>query len=178
MELDEKKEVIKSVQEEAERLIKNHPARPTIEVRPFVCAQHYNRHWMWLQQLYIQRLAQISQSRALLSLLQAYRAAMQTQWSWILQLCSCVEQHLKENTLYFEVCAQHFPLFQQILTLTSVVVLFYIRLYVFVAPSSFSATPKNPWTTLRTCEIPFRGSTAATRPAACTDWRISSRSPW
>lgn len=42
MELDEKKEVIKSVQEEAERLIKNHPARPTIEVRPFVCAQHYN----------------------------------------------------------------------------------------------------------------------------------------
>ncbi|XP_075874847.1 dystonin isoform X6 [Nelusetta ayraudi] len=63
MELDEKKEVIKSVQEEAERLIKNHPARPTIE---------------------------------------AYRAAMQTQWSWILQLCSCVEQHLKENALYFE----------------------------------------------------------------------------
>lgn len=69
MELDEKKEVIKSVQEEAERLIKNHPARPTIEVCPFVCTQHYNRHWMWLHQLYIQRLAQISQSRALLSLL-------------------------------------------------------------------------------------------------------------
>uniref|UniRef100_A0A8C7KHR9 Dystonin n=1 Tax=Oncorhynchus kisutch TaxID=8019 RepID=A0A8C7KHR9_ONCKI len=32
----------------------------------------------------------------------AYRAAMQTQWSWILQLCSCVEQHLKDNTVYFE----------------------------------------------------------------------------
>nr|XP_046257646.1 dystonin isoform X5 [Scatophagus argus] len=34
--------------------------------------------------------------------IEAYRAAMQTQWSWILQLCSCVEQHLKENALYFE----------------------------------------------------------------------------
>ncbi|XP_037321345.2 dystonin isoform X5 [Pungitius pungitius] len=63
-ELDEKEEVIKSVQNKAERLmLKNHPARLTIE---------------------------------------AYRAAMQTQWSWILQLCSCVEQHLKENAVYFE----------------------------------------------------------------------------
>ncbi|XP_056291885.1 dystonin isoform X5 [Pseudoliparis swirei] len=63
-ELDEKEEVIKYVQEKAERLmLKNHPARLTIE---------------------------------------AYRAAMQTQWSWILQLCSCVEQHLKENAVYFE----------------------------------------------------------------------------
>uniref|UniRef100_A0A3Q3IQ51 Dystonin n=1 Tax=Monopterus albus TaxID=43700 RepID=A0A3Q3IQ51_MONAL len=63
-ELDEKEEVIKSVQDKAERLMfKNHPAKLTIE---------------------------------------AYRAAMQTQWSWILQLCSCVEQHLKENALYFE----------------------------------------------------------------------------
>ncbi|XP_057704258.1 dystonin isoform X4 [Corythoichthys intestinalis] len=34
--------------------------------------------------------------------IEAYRAAMQTQWSWILQLCSCVEQHLKENAVYFE----------------------------------------------------------------------------
>ncbi|XP_076019188.1 dystonin isoform X10 [Genypterus blacodes] len=32
----------------------------------------------------------------------AYKAAMQTQWGWILQLCSCVEQHLKENAVYFE----------------------------------------------------------------------------
>ncbi|KAM9847860.1 microtubule-actin cross-linking factor 1 [Aulostomus maculatus] len=63
-ELDEKEDVIKSVQDKAERLLlKNHPARLTIE---------------------------------------AYRAAMQTQWSWILQLCSCVEQHLKENAVYFE----------------------------------------------------------------------------
>ncbi|MBN3308874.1 DYST protein, partial [Amia calva] len=30
------------------------------------------------------------------------QAAMQTQWSWILQLCGCVEQHLKENAVYFE----------------------------------------------------------------------------
>ncbi|CAB1312903.1 unnamed protein product [Coregonus sp. 'balchen'] len=34
--------------------------------------------------------------------IEAYRAAMQTQWSWILQLCSCVEQHLKDNAVYFE----------------------------------------------------------------------------
>uniref|UniRef100_A0A4W5PXI1 Dystonin n=1 Tax=Hucho hucho TaxID=62062 RepID=A0A4W5PXI1_9TELE len=63
-ELDEKEEVIKSVQDMAENLLQeNHPARLTIE---------------------------------------AYKAAMQTQWSWILQLCSCVEQHLKDNTVYFE----------------------------------------------------------------------------
>ncbi|KAM9412367.1 dystonin isoform 9-T9 [Salvelinus alpinus] len=63
-ELDEKEEVIKSVQDRAENLLQeNHPARLTIE---------------------------------------AYKAAMQTQWSWILQLCSCVEQHLKDNTIYFE----------------------------------------------------------------------------
>ncbi|XP_055745840.1 dystonin-like isoform X11 [Salvelinus fontinalis] len=63
-ELDEKEEVIKSVQDRAENLLQeNHPARLTIE---------------------------------------AYKAAMQTQWSWILQLCSCVEQHLKDNTVYFE----------------------------------------------------------------------------
>ncbi|XP_066215240.1 dystonin isoform X15 [Saccopteryx leptura] len=34
--------------------------------------------------------------------IEAYRAAMQTQWSWVLQLCQCVEQHAKENTAYFE----------------------------------------------------------------------------
>ncbi|XP_015140374.2 dystonin isoform X46 [Gallus gallus] len=63
-ELDQKEEVIKSVQEIAEQLLlENHPARLTIE---------------------------------------AYRAAMQTQWSWILQLCHCVEQHLRENASYFE----------------------------------------------------------------------------
>ncbi|CAL9687988.1 unnamed protein product [Knipowitschia caucasica] len=63
-ELDDKDDAIKSVQDKADRLLlKNHPARLTIE---------------------------------------AYRAAMQTQWSWILQLCACVEQHLKENAVYFE----------------------------------------------------------------------------
>ncbi|XP_051503373.1 dystonin-like [Myxocyprinus asiaticus] len=63
-ELDDKEEVIKSVQEKAEiLLLENHPARLTIE---------------------------------------AYKAAMQTQWSWILQLCHCVEQHMKENAVYFD----------------------------------------------------------------------------
>ncbi|XP_068137522.1 dystonin isoform X20 [Hyperolius riggenbachi] len=36
------------------------------------------------------------------STIEAYKAAMQTQWNWILQLCSCVEQHLRQNTAYFE----------------------------------------------------------------------------
>ncbi|XDV50941.1 hypothetical protein PO909_019905 [Leuciscus waleckii] len=34
--------------------------------------------------------------------IEAYRAAMQTQWSWILQLCHCVETHLKDNAVYFD----------------------------------------------------------------------------
>ncbi|XP_062342512.1 plectin a isoform X6 [Osmerus eperlanus] len=33
---------------------------------------------------------------------EAFIAALQTQWSWILQLCCCVESHLKENMLYFQ----------------------------------------------------------------------------
>uniref|UniRef100_A0A672GV28 Plectin n=1 Tax=Salarias fasciatus TaxID=181472 RepID=A0A672GV28_SALFA len=33
---------------------------------------------------------------------QAFTAALQTQWSWILQLCCCIETHLKENTAYFQ----------------------------------------------------------------------------
>lgn len=45
----------------------------------------------------------ISFCKVSLSPLKAYRAAMQTQWSWILQLCHCVEQHLRENAAYFEV---------------------------------------------------------------------------
>lgn len=58
---------------------------------------------MWLHHLDVWLIARVSQSSAVLSPSQAYRAAMQTQWSWILQLCSCVEQHLKDNALYFEV---------------------------------------------------------------------------
>uniref|UniRef100_A0A4W3JSC6 Dystonin n=1 Tax=Callorhinchus milii TaxID=7868 RepID=A0A4W3JSC6_CALMI len=34
--------------------------------------------------------------------IEAFKAAMQTQWSWVLQLCHCVEQHLRENAAYFE----------------------------------------------------------------------------
>nr|XP_015213100.1 PREDICTED: plectin [Lepisosteus oculatus] len=33
---------------------------------------------------------------------EAFMAALQTQWSWILQLCCCIEAHLKENTAYFQ----------------------------------------------------------------------------
>ncbi|XP_039978369.1 plectin a isoform X3 [Xiphias gladius] len=33
---------------------------------------------------------------------EAFTSALQTQWSWILQLCCCIETHLKENTAYFQ----------------------------------------------------------------------------
>ncbi|XP_029426820.1 microtubule-actin cross-linking factor 1 isoform X2 [Rhinatrema bivittatum] len=33
---------------------------------------------------------------------EAYSAAVQSQWQWIKQLCLCVEQHLKENSAYFQ----------------------------------------------------------------------------
>ncbi|XP_023266252.1 plectin-like isoform X3 [Seriola lalandi dorsalis] len=33
---------------------------------------------------------------------EAFTAALQTQWSWILQLCCCIEAHLKENTAYYQ----------------------------------------------------------------------------
>ncbi|XP_044525577.1 plectin [Gracilinanus agilis] len=34
--------------------------------------------------------------------IEAFQAALQTQWSWMLQLCCCLEAHLKENTAYFQ----------------------------------------------------------------------------
>lgn len=34
---------------------------------------------------------------------QAYSAALQTQWQWVNQLCLCVEEHLKDNSAYFQV---------------------------------------------------------------------------
>ncbi|XP_063780809.1 plectin [Pseudophryne corroboree] len=36
------------------------------------------------------------------STVEAFQAALQTQWSWMLQLCCCIEAHLKENTAYFQ----------------------------------------------------------------------------
>ncbi|XP_035384751.1 microtubule-actin cross-linking factor 1 isoform X15 [Electrophorus electricus] len=33
---------------------------------------------------------------------EAYSAALQTQWQWVKQLCVCVEQHLKDNTAFFQ----------------------------------------------------------------------------
>ncbi|XP_072890566.1 microtubule-actin cross-linking factor 1 isoform X3 [Hemitrygon akajei] len=33
---------------------------------------------------------------------EAYSAALQTQWLWVRQLCCCVEQHVKDNTAYFQ----------------------------------------------------------------------------
>ncbi|XP_047663906.1 microtubule-actin cross-linking factor 1, isoforms 1/2/3/5 isoform X27 [Tachysurus fulvidraco] len=63
-ELEEKQEVMHSLQETADQLCReNHPAKQTLE---------------------------------------AYRAALQTQWQWVGQLCVCVEKHLKDNTAYFQ----------------------------------------------------------------------------
>ncbi|XP_062870398.1 microtubule-actin cross-linking factor 1, isoforms 1/2/3/4/5 isoform X12 [Trichomycterus rosablanca] len=63
-ELEEKQEVMRSLQETADQLCRdNHPAKQTVE---------------------------------------AYRAALLTQWQWVKELCICVEQHLKDNTSYFQ----------------------------------------------------------------------------
>ncbi|XP_073668846.1 microtubule-actin cross-linking factor 1, isoforms 1/2/3/4/5 isoform X10 [Paramisgurnus dabryanus] len=63
-ELEEKQEVMRSLQETADHLRhENHPAKQTVE---------------------------------------AYSAALQTQWQWVKELCICVEQHLKDNTAYFQ----------------------------------------------------------------------------
>ncbi|XP_069051429.1 microtubule-actin cross-linking factor 1 isoform X15 [Lepisosteus oculatus] len=63
-ELEEKQEVMHSLQETADSLCQeNHPAKQTVE---------------------------------------AYSAALQTQWQWLRQLCLCVEQHLRDNTAYFQ----------------------------------------------------------------------------
>ncbi|XP_038580116.1 microtubule-actin cross-linking factor 1 isoform X3 [Micropterus salmoides] len=64
LELDEKQDVMRTLQETASRLCQeNHPAKQTVE---------------------------------------AYSAALQNQWQWVNQLCVCVEQHLKDNTAYFQ----------------------------------------------------------------------------
>ncbi|XP_071060901.1 microtubule-actin cross-linking factor 1, isoforms 1/2/3/4/5-like [Pseudochaenichthys georgianus] len=64
LELDEKQDVMRSLQETANRLCQeNHPAKQSVE---------------------------------------AYSAALQTQWQWVKQLCVCVETHLKDNTAYFQ----------------------------------------------------------------------------
>ncbi|XP_061597247.1 plectin a isoform X5 [Cololabis saira] len=34
--------------------------------------------------------------------IESFTAALQTQWSWLLQLCCCIETHLKENAAYFQ----------------------------------------------------------------------------
>ncbi|XP_075405259.1 plectin isoform X9 [Tenrec ecaudatus] len=33
---------------------------------------------------------------------ESFQGGLQTQWSWMLQLCCCIEAHLKENTAYFQ----------------------------------------------------------------------------
>ncbi|ETE57809.1 Plectin, partial [Ophiophagus hannah] len=43
-----------------------------------------------------------SRSKLIFQSLEAFQAALQTQWSWLLQLCCCIEAHLKENSSYFQ----------------------------------------------------------------------------
>ncbi|XP_046690941.1 plectin a isoform X1 [Silurus meridionalis] len=44
----------------------------------------------------------LKESHPARSTIEAFTAALQTQWSWLLQLCCCIETHLKENTAYFQ----------------------------------------------------------------------------
>ncbi|KAL4629795.1 plectin-like [Arapaima gigas] len=88
LELREKK--VNSVQATGDKLLKEgHPGRKTIEVRDsvgqgviFTLRHHYLSPSFFYSQAFI--------------------AALQTQWSWILQLCCCIEAHLKENSAYFQ----------------------------------------------------------------------------
>lgn len=123
LELKEKK--IKEIQSTGDRLLReDHPARPTVEVRgacrdpsrrPWGEGQGWGPTWSplvgaglegpWL----VGRGAGAPQPRRQAgpdgprAVWQSFQAALQTQWSWMLQLCCCIEAHLKENTAYFQV---------------------------------------------------------------------------
>lgn len=100
LELREKK--VNGVQTTGDKLLRDgHPAKKTIEVELMALPQFmYNT--LHFRNLNSKR----CDSMFLFYIFspQAFTAALQTQWSWILQLCCCIETHLKENTAYFQVC--------------------------------------------------------------------------
>lgn len=91
-ELDEKREVMLSLQETASRLcLENHPAKLTVEVKSgvLICRIKFCDF--------------LGFKFFFLCFPKAYSAALQTQWQWVDQLCVCVEQHLRDNAAYFQV---------------------------------------------------------------------------
>ncbi|KAH0631077.1 hypothetical protein JD844_005166 [Phrynosoma platyrhinos] len=113
MELEEKQDVFRSLQDTAELLsLENHPAKQTVEVKYGLAGHAPGVLDMIRVQLEsslgaiawsTMQVATVSNVRFLIfSLSQAYSAAVQTQWQWIRQLCLCVDQHVKENTAYFQ----------------------------------------------------------------------------
>lgn len=103
---------------------------------------------------------------------------MQTQWSWILQLCYCVEQHLKENMTYFEVGDRLFCGLTAAAFFFSFLPLLVLSDLSLCSPNSFSMLPESLWTTLKAFRIQLQGSMGVTVLAVCIDWRISFRSLW
>ena len=122
LELKEKK--IKEIQSTGDRLLReDHPARPTVEVggacmdlsrRPWGEGQGWAPTWSslvgaGLEGPWLGRGAGAPRPRRRAgpdgpcAVWQSFQAALQTQWSWMLQLCCCIEAHLKENTAYFQV---------------------------------------------------------------------------
>lgn len=102
-ELELRERRVQELQSCGEQLLREqHPARDTIEVRG------------WRQG---HRAADASAGGSSMSMSgvcdpcpismstspQSFLAALRTQWSWMLQLCCCVETHLKENGAYFQV---------------------------------------------------------------------------
>lgn len=122
LELKEKK--IKEIQSTGDRLLReDHPARPTVEVRgacrdllqaPLGGGAGLGTHLVSPggggaggPLVGVGAGAPRATRRAgpdgPCAVWQSFQAALQTQWSWMLQLCCCIEAHLKENTAYFQV---------------------------------------------------------------------------
>lgn len=68
---------------------------------------------------------------------QAYSAALQTQWQWVNQLCLCVEEHLKDNSAYFQVKEINYIEIVLLLNRTSMLSKFYSDLSVIIAYVDF-----------------------------------------
>lgn len=98
-ELEMKEKKIKEIQNTGDRLLReDHPARPTVEVG-HGCREPYG--YLWGRGCGTDGPGAGPKGHAVC--LQSFQAALQTQWSWMLQLCCCIEAHLKENTAYFQV---------------------------------------------------------------------------
>lgn len=107
-ELEVKEKKIKEIQSTGDRLLREgHPARPTVEVGG-LGPRGWEVGGLCGTSLGI-LVAGWEPEKATVGP-QSFQAALQTQWSWMLQLCCCIEAHLKENTAYFQVRRGPLPL--------------------------------------------------------------------